>query len=352
MPIVSRTFVKNKSVDGCRRAHHQLFAETFSRTLFTEKILQQHSAVFLLVLGRVFFGAPYSTKPAYVSLILGRMGFVAPSLFHVDLFFLDDIICFHSNNLRLQASSHINMTASASSSGRLLLPGQPVCVASSSKSQLELGTGTYSRGDYILSSLVGYESRTPSSSKSKEIVSVAGVENRYVVPRPDSTVIARVTRVTPRQAYLSILIVDGQPCGSSCSTSSTFVQSGLGNHAAGEGEGVDFQGVVRSQDVRSTEKDKVKLADCFRPGDIVRATVISLGDARSYYLSTAGNELGVIYALSATSASGNQGQASAAAGGAGWNVNGNPMVPISWNQMIDPVTGVVENRKCAKPASI
>eukprot|EP00967_Tisochrysis_lutea_P014217 scaffold15976_cov17-Tisochrysis_lutea.AAC.4 len=27
--------------------------------------------------------------------------------------------------------------------------------------------------------------------------------------------------------------------------------------------------------------------DCFRPGDVVRAEVVSLGDARSYYLSTA-----------------------------------------------------------------
>ncbi|CBQ68112.1 related to CSL4-exosome core component [Sporisorium reilianum SRZ2] len=263
------------------------------------------------------------------------------------------------------------MAASTSTSaGRLLLPGQPVSVSSSSKAQLELGTGTYARGDYILSSLVGYESRTPSSSTSTatkpstsgktETISISGVENRFVVPRPDSTVIARVTRVTPRQAYLSILIVDGQPCGSSSSTASTFVQSGLGNHAAGEGEGIDFQGVVRSQDVRSTEKDKVKLADCFRPGDIVRATVISLGDARSYYLSTAGNSLGVIYATSATSASASQtaadgeaqGAVVASVAGAGWNISGNPMLPISWNQMIDPVTGVVENRKCAKPDSI
>lgn len=261
---------------------------------------------------------------------------------------------------------------SSTSSARLLLPGQPLSVTSStSKAKLDLGPGTYSRGDYILASLVGYESRTPSASSSSsvasssksqpqspksELISISGVENRFVVPTPDSTVIARVTRVTPRQAYLSILIVDGLPCGSSSSTSSTFVQSGLGNHAAGEGEGVDFQGVVRSQDVRSTEKDKVKLADCFRPGDIVRAQVISLGDARSYYLSTAGNELGVIYAVSATSAS-NASREDAeggvvGVGGAGWSVSGNPMVPISWNQMLDPVTGVVENRKCAKPDSI
>lgn len=39
--------------------------------------------------------------------------------------------------------------------------------------------------------------------------------------------------------------------------------------------------------------DKVEVFKCFRPGDIVRARVISLGDARQYYLSTAENELGV-----------------------------------------------------------
>ena len=260
------------------------------------------------------------------------------------------------------------MAASSSSGARLLLPGQPLSVTTASQPQLQLGLGTYHRGDYILSSLVGYESRAPStlstattsskaSSSKVEEVSIRGVENRFVVPRPDSTVIARVTRVTPRQAYLSILIVDGQPCGSSSSTSSTFVQSGLGNHAAGEGEGVDFQGVVRSQDVRTTEKDKVKLADCFRPGDIVRAQVISLGDARSYYLSTAANNLGVIYATSATSASSSttqdeEPQPRVAATGAGWSITGNVMLPISWNQMIDPITGIVENRKCAKPDSI
>jgi hypothetical protein len=39
--------------------------------------------------------------------------------------------------------------------------------------------------------------------------------------------------------------------------------------------------------------DKVEVIKCYRPGDIVRARVISLGDARQYYLSTAENELGV-----------------------------------------------------------
>jgi exosome complex component CSL4 len=30
------------------------------------------------------------------------------------------------------------------------------------------------------------------------------------------------------------------------------------------------------QDVRATEKDKVKIYQCFRPGDIVRAQIVSL----------------------------------------------------------------------------
>lgn len=48
------------------------------------------------------------------------------------------------------------------------------------------------------------------------------------------------------------------------------------NHAAGEDPmGGDFTGVIRSQDVRATEKDKIKMGECFRPNDIVRATVVS-----------------------------------------------------------------------------
>lgn len=43
---------------------------------------------------------------------------------------------------------------------------------------------------------------------------------------------------------------------------------------------------------------QVVMYDCFRPGDVVRAKVLSLGDARSYYLTTADNTLGVVHAKS------------------------------------------------------
>ncbi|CAD6584215.1 MAG: exosome 3'-_5 exonuclease subunit ski4 (Csl4) [Alectoria sarmentosa] len=56
--------------------------------------------------------------------------------------------------------------------------------------------------------------------------------------------------------------------------------------------------------------------------------VISLGDQSNYYLSTARNELGVMMAKSEA---------------------GNTMVPISWKEFKDPVTGKRESRKVAKP---
>lgn len=108
-------------------------------------------------------------------------------------------------------------------------------------------------------------------------------------------------RVAPHQAVIAIMVVGDSPCKE------------------------DFMGAIRlvfitsskcplllmmmmmdrTQDVRAVEKDKVKIYNSFRPGDIVRAEVISLGDARSYYLSTAKNELGVIFATSVAGKEGN-----------------------------------------------
>lgn len=137
----------------------------------------------------------------------------------------------------------------------------------------------------------------------------------------------------------------------------------------GDGEDVcgdEWQAVVRKEDVRATEKEKVVCAEGFRVGDVVRGVVvcyisaflsslpssqmpetvmredraggvwwlmmfgvqISLGDQSNYYLSTARNELGVIMAKSEA---------------------GNTMVPISWKEFRDPVTGQRESRKVAKP---
>lgn len=95
--------------------------------------------------------------------------------------------------------------------------------------------------------------------------------------------------------------------------------------------GQDWQGIIRRADVRAHNTDSLKVFDFFRPGDVVRASVISLGDTRSYYLSTASNELGVVFAKHSET--------------------GNRMQPASWTEMVDTLTGLREPRKVAGPAA-
>ncbi|CAJ0647757.1 3750_t:CDS:2 [Entrophospora sp. SA101] len=143
------------------------------------------------------------------------------------------------------------------------------------------GPGTYIRGSHIYASVVGVRKDFVKKDEEKiPIITVSREKKQSAVPDVNSKVI----RINPKEAFVSIMVVD----------------------------------------VRATEKDKVKIYNSFRPGDIVRAE-ISLGDARSYTLSTAKNELGVIYAQSA------------------------PMIPKSWQEMICTKTKIIELRKCAKP---
>jgi exosome complex component CSL4 len=101
----------------------------------------------------------------------------------------------------------------------------------------------------------------------------------------------------------------------------------------------------------------VKIYSSFRPGDIVRAEVvirlflrhsnakISLGDQQSYYLSTAKNELGVLFARS-------QGIQCDIESGGLTGIAGELMQPISWREMKCPKTGEIEERKTAKPIDL
>ncbi|KAI0734561.1 hypothetical protein C8Q72DRAFT_873074 [Fomitopsis betulina] len=184
-------------------------------------------------------------------------------------------------------------------SSDLVLPGQPIPLPRGPVPQL--GNGIYSRDGLVRASLVGvpsYEGSTLSIPRT-----------RPRPPAPNSIVLGSVTRLSPQQAMLSISVVDGVPLP----------------------PGEEFTGVIRVQDVRATEKDKVKIADCFRGGDVVRGLVLSLGDARSYYVTTARNDLGVIFATSEA---------------------GSTMEPVSWQEMRCPKTGNIEKRKCAKPEGL
>ncbi|CAA20134.1 Exosome complex component csl4 [Schizosaccharomyces pombe] len=175
----------------------------------------------------------------------------------------------------------------------LVLPGQVVARGAPN------GEGTVKRGDYIISTRTGIFDPEKNS-----VTYPRKVEETAVLPNVGSIVLARVSRINARQATVNISVVDDV-----CTKD-------------------EFQGVIHVQDIRATEKNKVKVQNSFRPGDIVRALVISLGDGSSYFLTTARNDLGVIFAQSSET--------------------GEQMFPVDYQHM-QTKSGYTEMRKCAKP---
>jgi exosome complex RNA-binding protein Csl4 len=54
------------------------------------------------------------------------------------------------------------------------------------------------------------------------------------------------------------------------------------------------KGIIRREDIQEEEIDKVVVPDTFRSLDFVRAVVVSQGDSKYYFLSTAKSHLGVV----------------------------------------------------------
>lgn len=189
----------------------------------------------------------------------------------------------------------------------LVTPGEVLGKAT----EVKAGKGAYvaKHNGLVYASLTGLLrtlSPPPDSTDQRPTVEVTGHKAHGPVPEPGSVVIARVTKVMTRMASADIMCVGAKSVREK------------------------FSGIIRQQDVRATEIDKVDMHLSFRPGDIVRASVLSLGDARAYFLSTAKNDLGVVSAESTA---------------------GGTMVPISWTEMQCPLTGQTEQRKVAKVGS-
>mmetsp|Transcript_1344 Transcript_1344/g.2176 ORF Transcript_1344/g.2176 Transcript_1344/m.2176 type:complete len:199 (-) Transcript_1344:8-604(-) len=192
--------------------------------------------------------------------------------------------------------------------GDMVIPGDSIGRAA----EYECGMGTYVSADYIVSSVIGKvvcEDPIPPSTKRRiNVISDSQVNSKEAVLEIGDIVMARVLRISINQTSVDILSV---------------------------GDRVLRQppkAIIRREDIRLSETDTLVMHECFRPGDIVRAAVISLGDARQYFLSTAEPEYGVVYAAGEKS--------------------GEKLVPISWKEMEDPVTKTRELRKVAKPTSV
>jgi len=178
-------------------------------------------------------------------------------------------------------------------------------------------TGTHIFDNQVISSLAGISvpsqskgTKTQTFSVSRSTATSSINLNTPLLPTVGATILGRITRTSPQRALVSILCVNNVPLSSSPSTENTH------------------QGIIRSLDVRATQVDTVKMAECYRPGDVVRAVVISLGDQGGYYLSTAGNDFGVVMAK---------------------GEGGGEMVPIDWKTMREVGSGRIEGRKVARP---
>ena len=158
---------------------------------------------------------------------------------------------------------------------QIIIPGNVLGTTKENKA----GVGAYSSKSEIRASIVGKvvtekdKSETFSSS-SRPRINVIPVDTRpsaksYVLNVGD-IVYARVIRMNYNQAYLDILCI-------------------------GDFElPVPLKAVIRREDIRETEVDKVVVSEFFQAFDIVRASVISLGDSKYYFLSTAKDGLGVV----------------------------------------------------------
>jgi exosome complex component CSL4 len=210
------------------------------------------------------------------------------------------------------------------------------------------GPGTHVYNNTVIASIIGrpvvYRNVSSLSNKPQTTISLERptpfrARTTPLLPSVGAPVLAKVTRLTRLQAICEIVVVGGSTAASTAVTgTATGSLTPVSKTKPQTSSAKPFQpmlptqspfrGILRAQDVRVTEKDKVKLAELFRVGDIIRAVVVSLGDQGGYFLSTAGNEFGVLLS---------------------WSDKGNVCVPISWCEVQDTVTGEREERKVAKP---
>jgi exosome complex component CSL4 len=151
-----------------------------------------------------------------------------------------------------------------SSSGDVAVPGQRLATADG---KLKAGSGAYARDGAIFASVCG------NWRISQDVVEVSRANKTLAtaqVLRLGDVVICRVAKITSRQVMVDVLCV--------------------GVVVLKEA----FPGTIRLEDVRSHDIDKLVMEDIFSPGMLVKAAVLSFGDTRSYFLSTAKPGLGVV----------------------------------------------------------
>ncbi|XP_017859917.1 PREDICTED: exosome complex component CSL4 isoform X2 [Drosophila arizonae] len=184
----------------------------------------------------------------------------------------------------------------------ICLPGDRLCRV---EDNIVVGQGTYEQGGYIYASKSGIINIDESNEKC-QIVSVHKPGFHLTIPATGDVVTARVLVTTPKFAKCAIFCVRNVLLESS------------------------YRGLLRKEDVRETDKDRVDIYKSFKPGDVILARVVNQME-QSFMLSTAEAELGVVVAYASD-----------------YRKNRIPMVPIGWSEMQCPQTTIKEPRKVAK----
>ncbi len=132
------------------------------------------------------------------------------------------------------------------------------------------GNGTYIHNGQIYASLAGSIVQNESAQRPElRVIPRKHQASEYVV-RIGDTVLCKVSKVNYNQAFVDILLVGELRL--------PFL----------------IKAVIRREDIRDKEIDKVVVHEFFKSHDIVRAVIISLGDNKTYFLSIARPGLGVI----------------------------------------------------------
>ncbi|KAG7389029.1 Exosome complex component CSL4 [Phytophthora boehmeriae] len=151
-----------------------------------------------------------------------------------------------------------------SSAGDVAVPGQRLATADG---KLKAGGGTYARDGAIFASIFG---KWKISENTVEVTRANKTVGSAQVLRLGDVVICRVVKITSRQVMVDILCVG-----------ETVLKEA-------------FPGTIRLEDVRNHDIDKLVMEEVFSPNMLVKAAVLSFGDTRSYFLSTAKPGLGVV----------------------------------------------------------
>jgi exosome complex component CSL4 len=150
----------------------------------------------------------------------------------------------------------------------ILAPGDIVCSSKVGRN----GIGTFALKGEIRTSITGQLALEPSSSaNAKKLVNIKREHYaKDLVLDVGDIIYGKVTKINYNQAFVDVLY-------------------------AGDDE-LPFitKAVIRREDIRESEVDKVVVHDFLKPSDIVRAKVLSLGDNKQYFLTIKESGFGVI----------------------------------------------------------